>query len=522
MGVCVEPTYRSGQFAKLFKTSSYHVRKLLEAGLLEGELTDGQQWRIPLSEIARFEKSGLPPIPQTTNPSPPAAEPPRNNGGHEQQPEQHQDQHDELLAPPSDELIGAHEESIISGHKLQTTRNRVESWKLRREAAEVEDFFKARERREMEAHQAERTRREQLAEQERQRREQLAERERRRLAAEQAERKRTEWRRGWIEYALRSRPWDAPKEYELDIGEEVGAELDKHGPDEPDHIIRRLVDGAIDRALRPWRQCKENEEAVQDACRSAPYPMQSDAAWRHRLIQVAAGAIAGLRESAGYQEKLAAGTLALSPLIAEHEHQQRCRSMADGAWRLLPAETTYQERCDASAPVREALAQLPIGATATQMEAARDEALKPLCTAIAARVEREVRQSVTADASLPWGLSQEDRERALTEIRVNLNAHTGAARPELEKIRDRICDRYRAEHDSQKQRRELIEAGLAQIYSYLLKLADDYEFDKSPWSLVQELKEPVREALEQALDGTESAEELAKLTRRLVREELDL
>ena len=55
--------YRSGQAAKQLGVSSYHVRRLCEVGEITAELTTGQQWRIPGSEIARLRREGVPDIP---------------------------------------------------------------------------------------------------------------------------------------------------------------------------------------------------------------------------------------------------------------------------------------------------------------------------------------------------------------------------------------------------------------------------------------------------------------------------
>jgi excisionase family DNA binding protein len=53
-----EGYYRTGQAAKQLGVSSYHVRRLCEAGEIAAELSDGQQWKIPAAEIARQERRG--------------------------------------------------------------------------------------------------------------------------------------------------------------------------------------------------------------------------------------------------------------------------------------------------------------------------------------------------------------------------------------------------------------------------------------------------------------------------------
>jgi len=205
----------------------------------------------------------------------------------------------------------------------------------------------------------------------------------------------------------------------------------------------------------------------------------------------------------------------------EFDHQQRCEAEVRRVWLHLPGDAPG-ERKEAEEAVRKALAGLAVNSSQKDLEATRDTAIAPICKQITARLDREMRQSVIDGASLPWFLPQEDRERALAEILVNLNAHTGAARPELEKIRDRICAQYRAKHEQGKQREELIEGGLRGIPAYLATLQAKWEFEKPTYTLEQELREPVGQALREELDGDESPEEVGKVTRRLVRRALDI
>ena len=58
-----ESYYRTGQAAKQLGVSSYQVRRLCEAGEIAAEISAGQQWKIPLSEIARLKHEGVPPVP---------------------------------------------------------------------------------------------------------------------------------------------------------------------------------------------------------------------------------------------------------------------------------------------------------------------------------------------------------------------------------------------------------------------------------------------------------------------------
>jgi len=63
-----ESYYRTGQAAKQPGVSSYHIRRLCEAGEIAAEITNGQQWKIPAGEIARLKKEVVPPVPQDLEP----------------------------------------------------------------------------------------------------------------------------------------------------------------------------------------------------------------------------------------------------------------------------------------------------------------------------------------------------------------------------------------------------------------------------------------------------------------------
>ena len=138
-----ESYFRSGQVAKQLGVSSYHVRRLCEVGEINADLTAGQQWRIPQSEVARLRREGIPDIPVESDDGPdesPSAscreedpgEPPAG-----------------LLAAPSDEVIGAAEEVKIVESRLQKRR-------LEKQAEELEDWFRDRNRRQAAQETAER------------------------------------------------------------------------------------------------------------------------------------------------------------------------------------------------------------------------------------------------------------------------------------------------------------------------------------------------------------------------------
>ena len=63
----IEATYSTGQAAKILGTSSHHIRRLCETGLMEADLSQGNRWRIPASQVENLKEKGLPPIPQPAN-----------------------------------------------------------------------------------------------------------------------------------------------------------------------------------------------------------------------------------------------------------------------------------------------------------------------------------------------------------------------------------------------------------------------------------------------------------------------
>ena len=97
---------------------------------------------------------------------------------------------------------------------------------------------------------------------------------------------------------------------------------------------------------------------------------------------------------------------------------------------------------------------------------------------------------------LPPGMSQEDQSEALAEARAKIaRLPVGTPQREIEKARDRVIAEYKDEQGRKDAKERLIEAGLAEIY--VQRLERDWEFDQSTWSLTEDLKPAIREALEE-------------------------
>ncbi|MGD0670086.1 MAG: hypothetical protein ABSB23_21330 [Bryobacteraceae bacterium] len=385
--------------------------------------------------------------------------------------------------------------------------NEVKSLGLRKQKEEKLDWFREREEREAawEAQQLE-------AEQRRQTE----------IAAEQ---RRQVWKTYWTGYALRRIPSSAPESVRLDVYQVVEETLTDLEPTQPDSLTRRLVDAAVDRALTPWRTATQKSERIQEACEdwNLPCNMRHDRAWKARMYEAASTAVGRLRAGASLAEVDAAARQAIVPLVREFEHQRACAEIiASVRGELSGADAEVEEGNEG---VQKALAELPVGTSRREMEKARDLALEPIRGRIAARLDERMREEVLDSCRwrLPFGMSPEDKAEALAEAREEIaELPAGAPRGEIEKARDRVVAQYKEEQERKEARERLIEAGLGEIYGYVQRLEQKWKFDKSTWSLSEELKPPIREALEEELEGDESAEEVAGLVRRLVRRELNL
>jgi excisionase family DNA binding protein len=160
--------YSTGQVARQLGTTAAAVRVLCENRAIAAETSPGGHWRVPASEVERFKREGLPPIPR---PLPNPSAPPAENGaanGHA---------YADLVEEPSDEVA-------LAADRVAITRSTLEQRKVEREIEENEDWFRDRQRREAEAKAAER----------------------RKAEAEQAQQRHQEWLQQWMQYALNSLP----------------------------------------------------------------------------------------------------------------------------------------------------------------------------------------------------------------------------------------------------------------------------------------------------------------------------
>jgi excisionase family DNA binding protein len=416
-----ESFYRSGQAAKQLGVSSYHIRRLCEVGAITAEITAGQQWRIPESEIVRLRREGVPDVPVESedgeDDSPSASyretdpdEPP-----------------DGLLAAPSEELIEAAEEVKIVESRLK--KRRVE-----KDAEEVEDWFRDRNRRQAALEAAERQKAE----------------------AAQAEQRRRKWLDSWIQYGLNSRPYDAPQETGLEIHQAIQTALASIHPDQPQRTTQGLVDAAVAKALRPWKRKKEIRSAIESALRRLPWDINHRPEWapvKQRALEAAAGAIGKLPADATSSEMEEVASLAVQPIAKEHAHWENCHNLA--RWIMLTGGTVEEDQ-QARQAVIEALARLPVGTSQKELENTKEATLESFRAAIQRRkADAQQREDQARRAS------ERARQRADVERRIDrrMSSHLGEYIRELEEDEiefENAADRWEMEKNLTKRIRPML------------------------------------------------------------------
>jgi len=342
--------YRTGQAAKQLGVSSYHVRRLCEAGEIVAEITGGRQWKIPLAEVRRLQKEGVPPVPQQIA-----------EGG---------DEDDEARPGYADESENEDEpaaEVKAAANAVKIAGSHLERRRLERETEEVEDWFRERGRREEERERAELERAETAR------------------AAEQ----RREWINGWIQYALNSMPPGVPRETELDVNTAVEQVLANFQYCQSEITIRRLVIAAVEKVLAPWRREQQRRDAVEAAMNQLPLGVRfrpEFAPLKLHAIEAASAAVARCRAGAISEEMEIAAKQAIQPMIREHSHQEACQRLL--GWINLPG-ATGEEIGRAKVAVQKALSSLPVGASQKKLEEAKQTALEGFRAKIARREEAQ-------------------------------------------------------------------------------------------------------------------------------------
>jgi hypothetical protein len=335
--------YRTGQAARRWGTTSHIVRRLCEAGLVEAELSDREQWRIPASEIERIEREGIPEIPSATAPS----------------------DEDEIEAEGSDDcsphhlLVRPSEKVVTSSEDVLVAKNRLERLRVERETEETRDWFRGRERTDAEAEARE------------------DEAERTKNAHEQAQLSRSQWFDERTADALSLLPDDAPPEVRLDVRGRLAKVLEGLGPLNSPAVVFQLLAAVVQQVQQPWSESRETTQAIEAACNDLPFETRSlgtPTTWQTRAYDMAAAAVRKLPSGCGYDHKLRAAKSAVEPVIAEFEDCQ--------VRKRIPQQTQLwdvglDDRENARAAIQEALDAMPRGTSEIALRRAVEKALDP-------------------------------------------------------------------------------------------------------------------------------------------------
>jgi len=286
-------------------------------------------------------------------------------------------------ANPSDTTSGS--SSAAQRERVEQKRGEIEEMRLNRDLRQLRD----QERQEKAEHRAaavaeQQARTEERLQAQRQNQQLRLEEARQTEAREQAEwetedrHRRQEWEASWLNHALELLPSDLPHSLELDVHHAVADLLPKLDALQPKQLTKRLIEAAIDKALRPWHKSKEIEKVIEEAPDQLPGHARSWSStpneWEARAIRAAADAIAQLGEDPPIATIRAAAVEAGDKVRAECEkwkasedHRQECERVV--AWVF--------DGDEARDAVRQALEKLPVGTTRAKMESTRDAALAP-------------------------------------------------------------------------------------------------------------------------------------------------
>jgi hypothetical protein len=348
--------YRTGRVAEVLGLSPHQVRRLCETGLIQAELGPGGHWRIPATEVARLQKEGAPPIPSATN----DAEPPRDEIRNRRAATVKVSSHHDFLRPAAQTSISLDQEAPV-------VRNLPECRGTAKEAGLELDWFGEPIRQPGTA-QAGVNRQEAL----------------------QIVRAREQWHDRWLESALLSVPWGTPEEYRLEVREEVDRTLHSLQPQTPELLTRQLVEGAVHRGLRTWRDLQDTEKAISSALWALPVSVRAPglhATWQAQAREEATSAISRLSDGASFEAKLAVATAAVQKVTRQFEEQCLRQKIIDELV-LLP-QLNRAEKEDARAAIRSSVEGTPTGASEAELRRARQVALKPFEETQRQREERQ-------------------------------------------------------------------------------------------------------------------------------------
>lgn len=215
---------------------------------------------------------------------------------------------------------------------------------------------------------------------------------------------------------------------------------------------------------------------------------------------------------------------------AARQARERRNRIAEDALRGLSFYATDAERAQAAATIRESLAHLPDGTEEFEIRGTAEQAVKPVRQSVEKRLLDE-RLTAWAVRQLSWGSDDRDKARLrrecaeiLAELRQDVSE--AEAKEVLEPTVREACgeiNERQAEKDRQARKAGLVEVGLAEVSSYLLRLKAEGEIsDEEYWDgdFTTDLRAAVRRALENSLTGDDGANNVRKLTQKIIESEL--
>ena len=371
-------SYTPGQVARMLGSgvSSHRIRRLCESGVLAAELTDGNRWQIPASEVERLQEwvkreGDLPPIPRAEIQT--SSRRRSNVAAEDEEDSEDPDEKPEPCATASPAVQSEADSLSIAEKRLK--RRRVEL-----ETEEVEDGFRAREG-------------QRLAAEEQQKRAE---------AQEQRRQARKRWVDTWARWGMSLVNSDVPAECRLEAHEEIQRTLNDLRSDQPEEIVRDLIRAAVSKTLAPYQRRQQLFGAMKQAVDLAgsSLPWGSSDEYRARARQAATDAVVETSKRMGdlatpLDFSLAANA-AVQPIAAAVLRQKRLgelevqkTQLIDGFWPGF-LDATERDREDGARAIREAFSSISDAETTRDsLQKIRDKALAPYKARIAARKEKE-------------------------------------------------------------------------------------------------------------------------------------
>jgi hypothetical protein len=228
---------------------------------------------------------------------------------------------------------------------------------------------------------------------------------------ERAARARLEWESHWLRLALTN----VPSELTVDVQHAVRQSLSEMY-EYADDVVAAAVRATVEKALTPWRRAQAAATAANEARNQLSFFARgyggTPSEWELRATESAKAAIAKLPETATLEQMISAARTAGKSVYDEYLHSENCRSALvgiEGRIAGLLRSASSQEKAKAEHAVRTAFAGLPVGASKSEFDAARDAALESFIAAetqrrsereVAAAEERATREAVEAKARL--------------------------------------------------------------------------------------------------------------------------